>query len=59
MVESPIICDCNTICRSVIEDEIKEKKLKTIDEVAEKSGAGTVCGGCQIEIQEILNEINN
>ncbi|MDD4148857.1 MAG: (2Fe-2S)-binding protein [Bacteroidales bacterium] len=31
---------------------------KTVEEVGEATDAGTVCGGCQDDIQEILDEIN-
>lgn len=59
MEENPIICDCNDVCKSVIVDEIKDKNLKTINDVGEKVSAGTGCGGCQTDIQQILNEINH
>ena len=36
----------------------KEKGLKTVEEVGEETEAGTVCGQCQDDIQEILDEIN-
>ena len=37
---------------------IKEKGLKTIEEVGEVTEAGIVCRQCQDDIQAILNEIN-
>ncbi|USI98835.1 (2Fe-2S)-binding protein [Porphyromonas gingivalis] len=37
---------------------MREKGLKTVDEVGEATDAGTVCGSCQDEIQAILDEIN-
>ncbi len=59
MVENPVICDCNDVCKSDIVDKIKDKNLKTINEVGKELDAGTGCGGCQFDIQDILNEINN
>ncbi len=53
-----IICNCNEITRGEIEDAIREKGLKTVDEVGEATEAGTVCGSCQDDIQDILDEIN-
>ncbi|MBQ7843581.1 MAG: (2Fe-2S)-binding protein, partial [Odoribacter sp.] len=40
------------------ENAIREKGLKTVEEVGEVTNAGTGCGGCQEQIQEILDEIN-
>ncbi|MDD5184709.1 MAG: (2Fe-2S)-binding protein [Paludibacter sp.] len=59
MVEDPVICDCNDVCKSDIVDKIKDKNLKTINEVGKELDAGTGCGGCRYDIQDILNEINN
>ena len=53
-----IICNCMEVYKSTIVKAIKEKGLKTVEEVGEATDAGTVCGGCQDDIQEILDEIN-
>lgn len=58
MAQDEIICNCNEIYRSEIEKAIKEKNLKTVEEVGEATGAGTICGGCIDDIQMILDEIN-
>ncbi|WP_418536149.1 (2Fe-2S)-binding protein, partial [Odoribacter laneus] len=47
------------VSREEIEKAIREKGLKTIEEVGENTNAGTGCGGCQEQIQEILDKINN
>ena len=57
-IMSEIICHCFDVTREDIEKAIKEKGLKTVEEVGEATNAGTGCGGCQEQIQEILNEIN-
>ena len=44
--------------KSVIEKAIREKHLRTVEEVQDATQAGTVCGGCIPDIEEILNEIN-
>ena len=59
MTEDQIICDCNDICKSTLLEEISEKKLITIEQVGKELNAGTGCGGCQVDIQDILNEMNN
>ena len=56
---SEIICHCFEVSREEIEKTIREKGLKTIEEVGENTNAGTGCGGCQEQIQEILDKINN
>ncbi|CCZ80476.1 hypothetical protein CE91St19_03890 [Odoribacter laneus] len=56
---SEIICHCFEVSREEIEKAIREKGLKTIEEVGENTNAGTGCGGCQEQIQEILDKINN
>lgn len=53
-----IICNCNQITRGEIEDAVRKYKLTTVDEVGETVDAGTVCGACQDEIQEIIDSIN-
>ncbi len=58
MANDDIICNCNEISRAEIIKAIKEKGLKTVEEVGEATTAGTVCGGCQEEIQEILDAVN-
>ncbi len=58
MDENEIICHCSAISRGEIVKAIKEKGLKTVEEVGDETDAGTVCGGCQDDIQEILDEIN-
>lgn len=55
---SEIICHCFDVSREDIEKAIHEQKLKTVEEVGEATNAGTGCGGCQEEIQAILDEIN-
>ena len=55
---SEIICHCFEVSREEIENAIREKGLKTVEEVGEVTNAVTGCGGCQEQIQEILDEIN-
>jgi NAD(P)H-nitrite reductase large subunit len=52
------ICHCNEVMKNEIVKAIREKHLKTVEEVQEATQAGTVCGGCIPDIEEILSEIN-
>ncbi len=58
MENDEIICNCNEVYKSTIVKAIKEKGLKTFEEVGEETDAGTVCGQCEDDIQDILDEIN-
>lgn len=57
-MEDQIICNCNQISKDTIVKAIKEKGLKTVEEVGVATEAGIVCGGCQDDIQAILDELN-
>lgn len=49
-----IICSCMNVSEHEIMDAIKNKKARTVDEIQEITGAGTSCGSCIYEIEEIL-----
>ena len=53
-----LICICMDIRRGEIEDAIKAKNLTTVEGVQDTTEAGTSCGGCVNEIEDILKEIN-
>lgn len=59
MEDNPVICDCNDVCKNTIVYLITDKKLKTVNQVSFESNAGTGCGGCHTEIQELINQLNN
>lgn len=52
------ICHCNNIMKGEIVKTIKEKGLKTVEEVQDETTAGTACDSCIPDIVEIINEIN-
>lgn len=58
-MENTIICHCNEISKEEIEKAIRAKGLTTTEEIEEATTAGSVCGGCIPDIENILNEINN
>ena len=59
MAEDPVISTCLDMCKSEIVAAIREKGLKTVEEVGDEIEAGAVCGSCIDDIQEILDEENN
>lgn len=56
MSENRIICTCQDVDYNTIKKAI-EDGAKTVDDIMETTGAGTVCGGCISEIEEILQEV--
>ncbi len=58
MKNANIICTCNEISQEEIEKAIREKQLKTIEEVGDETTAGTICGACVDEIYLLLEKIN-
>lgn len=58
MEEDIVICSCNEIYKSQIVEAIKNNGLTTVEQVGDITTAGTVCGQCLDDIQNILDEIN-
>ena len=52
------ICHCMGVDKSVIVKAIKDKGLKTVEEIQAETEAGTGCGGCIPDLEDILKEIN-
>lgn len=50
------VCTCMGVTRQEIINAIKEKGCKTFEDIQRETEAGTVCGGCEGEINEILKE---
>ncbi len=58
MAEDKTLCFCMGLTENEVREAIISKKLKTVEEVGEATKAGTGCGGCQPNIQKLLDEIN-
>ncbi len=50
-----IVCSCNTVNRGQIERAIAQGGLRTPAQVGTVTRAGTGCGGCTAEIEELLD----
>jgi len=57
-MEDKIVCTCFDVYKSEIVKAIKAEQLTNLQEVMDITQAGTGCGACQDEIQEILDEVN-
>ena len=55
MKDKDIVCTCFGITKKEIVDAIK-KGAKTVDEVMEATSAGTACGMCIDQIEQIIKE---
>ena len=53
---SDTICNGMDVDRETIVKAIKEKNLTTVDEVQDTTTAGTCCGSCVPDIEDILAE---
>ncbi|MDD3739742.1 MAG: (2Fe-2S)-binding protein [Bacteroidales bacterium] len=49
-----IVCNCMGITEQEIIDAIKNHGCDTVEKVSDKTEAGTGCGGCVDEIEEII-----
>ncbi|PID26439.1 MAG: nitrite reductase [Candidatus Cloacimonadota bacterium] len=57
-IEEKKICKCHNVLNTEIIEAIESNNLKTIEEVGDETAAGTGCGFCQEEIQEILDDLS-
>ncbi|MDR3651481.1 MAG: (2Fe-2S)-binding protein [Paludibacter sp.] len=57
MTGDPIICGCNDVHRSTIEHAIKEKGLKTTDQINKEFHLDKACGSCTEDVQQVLKEV--
>ena len=53
MEENRVVCHCQNIDLKTINEAISTG-CKTLEEIQSKTGAGTVCGACVDEINEII-----
>lgn len=49
------VCFCNDVTKGMIKDAV-DAGAKTLEEVQEATGAGTVCGGCLDDVQTVIDE---
>ena len=56
-IEGNIVCTCFGVTDKEIEKVITENKLTSVEEVTNYCKAGGGCGGCQSEIEKIIEKI--
>jgi len=58
-MENNIICNCMDVSEHEIVDAIKNKEAVTVQDIMDITGAGTGCGSCVDDLDEILKrELN-
>lgn len=57
--ENSILCVCKVIKYKDIIKAIKEKDLKTLEEVMKYTKAGITCWSCRGDIRDLLDEYNS
>lgn len=50
-----VVCFCCNVTNGMIKEAVEEG-AKTVEDIQEITGAGTVCGGCLENIQHLLDE---
>jgi len=55
--EGKIVCRCFAVPEGLIRGAIAERGLRTVDEVTAFTKAGSGCGSCWDELQQILDEV--
>lgn len=59
--DNEIVCECNGLTRGFLKEQIENFSITTLDDLMEKTGAGTVCGSCidrEGGLKDILMEMN-
>lgn len=51
-----IVCHCLDVTRGQIEEAVRGG-ASTFDEVMEATEAGSICGSCQEDIEDIITEV--
>lgn len=55
-MEDRTVCNCMDVTYEEIKKAV-ENGAKTLDDIKEATSASTGCGGCEDDIQEILDEL--
>ncbi len=58
MSQEKIICGCLNITEKQIVNAV-ENGLTTVKKIGEVIEAGTICGNCTDEIQEVIDKVKN
>lgn len=51
-----IICECKGVTDEMIENLVKEDKVRSVEDLVRLTGAGTGCGKCKVKLKEQIEE---
>lgn len=51
-----IVCNCMSVTKGMIKEAV-EAGAKTLEEVQEATGAGTVCGACLDDVKQLVETL--
>ncbi|MFA5448075.1 MAG: iron-sulfur cluster assembly scaffold protein [Sphaerochaeta sp.] len=54
-----IICECKEVTDAQVEELVKAGEVKTLEELSEKTGYGTVCGKCKDQMADLFDELKH
>jgi len=54
MMEDNIICSCMNVSEHEIVDAIKNKEATTVQDIMDITGAGTGCGSCIDDLEDLI-----
>ncbi len=57
MPDDEIICGCNGVSKGTIVQAIREKGLRSVDEIKHFTGASRSCGGCKPLVAQVLESV--
>ncbi len=58
MNSDKVVCSCLGVTAEMIKDAVGNG-ARTLDEVKEATGAGSICGACDSEVQDVIDEALN
>lgn len=50
-----VVCYCQNVTNGMVKEAV-DTGANTLEEVQEKTGAGTVCGGCVENVQRLVEQ---
>ncbi len=56
MNSDDVICSCLGVTAGMIKEAV-ESGARTYEEVKEATGAGSVCGACESDVQNVIDEV--
>jgi ferredoxin-nitrate reductase len=51
-----LVCSCQAVPRTTIEAAIRNHALRSVEQVARHTQAGTGCGGCRLRVQGLIDD---